>query len=105
MSEITERTDPDKLRDYWREHVDAYAASGESGAAYCKRHNLLYHRFVYWRQKFRPAAPDEPSKFARVVGLAPGPAHELSVTLPNGLVIGGIGEHNVGLVRQLLESL
>lgn len=43
----------DQLGRYWREHIDACHDSGESGAAYCARHQLAYHRFNYWRRKFR----------------------------------------------------
>ncbi|WP_421921767.1 IS66 family insertion sequence element accessory protein TnpA [Marinobacter salarius] len=37
--------------------------SGLSGAAYCKKGSLVYHRFVYWRQKL--TGSEEPSKAAQ----------------------------------------
>ncbi len=43
----------DQLRRYWREHIDACHDSGETGAAYCWLHQLVYHRFSYWHRKFR----------------------------------------------------
>ena len=61
-----------ELSQYWRAHIDACQDAGESGAAYCKRHQLAYHRFIYWRQKFRvqntrtELAPHESSGFVRV---------------------------------------
>jgi hypothetical protein len=33
---------------YWEKHVIQYNASGMSKAAYCRKHNLVYHQFVWW---------------------------------------------------------
>lgn len=101
----------DQLRQYWREHIDACHHSGESGAAYCERHQLAYHRFNYWRRKFRERdrraqlATRESNGFARVVASHSDLPTGLSLALPNGLVIQDIGESNVGVVRKLLAVL
>jgi hypothetical protein len=96
---------------YWRGHIDACRASGSSGAAYCQLHQLAYHRFHYWRRKFRALdnhaqlTPCESTGFARVLANHPELPTGLSLALPNGLVIQDIGETNVGVVRQLLAIL
>ncbi len=101
----------DKLNQYWREHVDACRDSGESGAAYCEHHQLSYHRFNYWRRKFRELdgrvqlTPCESPGFARVLTSRSESLCGLSLALPNGLVIQDISETNVGVVRQLLAVL
>lgn len=43
-----------RKRQYWREHINSWQDSGQSQTEYCRRHDLTYHRFVYWREKFAP---------------------------------------------------
>jgi hypothetical protein len=101
----------DQRSRYWREHIDACRDSGSSGAAYCQLHQLVYHRFNYWRRKFQELdsrtqlTPSESTGFARVLASRSELPKGLSLALPNGLVIQDIGETNVGVVRQLLAVL
>ena len=39
------------LEQYWQEQIKLKRESGLSRAAYCKKHDLSYHRFAYWEQK------------------------------------------------------
>ena len=39
------------LEQYWQEQIQLKQESGLSRAAYCKKHDLSYHKFVYWEQK------------------------------------------------------
>lgn len=96
---------------YWREHIDACKASASSGAAYYQLHQLTYHRFNYWRRKFRDQdsraqlTPCESTGFTRVLANHSDLPSGLSLSLPNGLVIQDISETNVSVVRQLLAVL
>jgi hypothetical protein len=47
-----------KRRD-WNTHITSWQASRLSQAEYCRRHELKFHQFVYWRRKFvpKPAVP------------------------------------------------
>ncbi|MCP3661996.1 MAG: hypothetical protein GY696_05780 [Gammaproteobacteria bacterium] len=100
-----------KLSQYWRKHIDSCRGSGESAAAYCEHQHLVYHRFIYWRQKFQQQdcrnqlAPSESAGFSRVVTSHCDSPPGLSLALPNGLVIQVISEANVSVVRQLLAVL
>ncbi len=100
-----------KLSQYWRKHVDSCRDSGESAALYCERQRLVYHRFIYWRGKFRQQddgtqlAPSESAGFARVVASHCDSPPGLSLASPNGLVIRDISETNIGVVQQLLAVL
>ena len=38
----------------WSEIIACWQESGLSQIDFCRRHDLKYHRFVYWRQKFAP---------------------------------------------------
>lgn len=96
---------------YWREQIAEWNQSGLSGAEYCRRHQLIYHRFVYWRQKLDQ--PDTQSKtstrissgFVKVVSSSEHRASGLSVSLPNGMVIRGIDDSNIALVKVLFDTL
>lgn len=36
---------------FWRDHLVRFADSGLSRAAYCRQHQLVVHRFDYWRRR------------------------------------------------------
>jgi len=93
----------DELAEYWQCQINSWKTSGKSQASFCKTHDLSYHRFTYWRRKF-DEQHSEPGGFALVKYQSAGTSH-LSVSLPNGLVVQGIGADNLGVARELLESL
>jgi hypothetical protein len=93
----------DQLAEYWQGQINNWRTSGESQAAFCKAHDLSYHRFTYWRRKFDERQAKSRG-FALVKYRSEG-TNSLSVALPNGLVIQGIAADNLAVARQLLESL
>ena len=47
---------------YWHAHFESWENSGLSQAEYCRRHDLKYSLFHYWKRKLRkPSQPDHPS--------------------------------------------
>jgi len=93
----------------WQQRITDWQASGLSGAAYCKQESLVYHRFVYWRQKL--TGSEEPSKsvqtrsgFARVAPV-PDAGAGLTVSLPGGVSITGLHAGNIELLGALLRQL
>jgi len=46
-----------KRRD-WNAHITNWQASQLSQTEYCRRHELKFHQFVYWRRKYIPKATD-----------------------------------------------
>ena len=92
----------------WRQLIDQWQQSGLSGSQFCTDHNLVYHQFMYWKQKFsKPVVspmPDKRSGFAAVVPKAES-GSGLTLNLPNGIVIRNISNSNIDLVRRLLEWL
>lgn len=93
---------------YWREHIAAWKESGLSGARFCKGHDLIYHRFVYWRQKFDAVTPHRKQRSSShgftAVTVQPDRHRGLSLSLPNGVTVQGIDADTVAVVRQLLEQ-
>ena len=97
------------LTRYWRQQIEAWQASGQSQRAFCVANDLDYYRFGYWWRKFRRQAADTqrrtPPAFLPVVPHASAVSSELSLELPGGAVVRGIGPENVALVSQLLRQL
>lgn len=91
--------------DYWREQITTWQASGLSGQIFCQQHQLTYHQFVYWRQKYRTPEDTISSGFAKVTATAPVNSAELTLSLPNGLVITGLNDSNVTLLGAILRQL
>lgn len=91
---------------YWQQQIDRSQAEGLSGAAYCKLHQISYHKFVYWRAKLREGG--SPSAvvggFVKVV-----PTHlssaKLTLLLPGGLSITGFDAGNIALLGAVLRQL
>ncbi len=97
------------LSGYWQQRIDTWRISGQSQQAYCKAHDLSYHRFVYWRRKLEKpqTANRSPSSSALVpvTVQAPCTASGLSLVFPNGLELRGLSEDNLALAQQLLDRL
>jgi hypothetical protein len=45
-------------RRFWKKHLDAWRDGEFTQREYCRQHGLIYHRFIYWKEKFTaPKAP------------------------------------------------
>jgi hypothetical protein len=91
--------------DYWREQITLWQASGLSGQIFCQQHQLTYHQFVYWRQKYREPEENISPGFVKVTATALVNSAELTLSLPNGLVITGLNDSNVTLLGAILRQL
>jgi len=94
---------------HWQQHIDAWQQSCGSQAQYCRQHELDQSQFSYWKRKLiKTSNPKsvKPSRFAVAqVAVMPEPASSLSISLPNGIVLGGINAINASVAAQLLEYL
>ena len=97
------------LASYWLQQIEAWQSSGQTQQAYCKSNNLSYHRFGYWRRKFRQQSQEAQSQkgsgFVPVTHSAISQSVGLSLAFPNGLVLRGIAGDNLPIVYQLLSRL
>jgi len=94
------------LASYWQQQIEAWSSSGQTQQAYCKANALSYHRFGYWRRKFRRQVQSrKDSGFVPVTHSAPSQSAGLSLAFPSGLVLRGIAGDNLSLVYQLLGRL
>lgn len=95
-------------QEYWQQQVAAWQASEQSGAAYCREHDLVYHRFCYWRQKLLPNQHTDPASstgFARVLPMPVTAATDLRISLPGGIAISGLHAGNIALLGAILRQL
>lgn len=99
----------ESLSTYWSQHIQSWQKTNQNQSAYCRAHELNYHRFTYWRRKLsgqvrrtqptvqRPAfVPVKPCSIAD---------EGLTAILPNGVVLQGITERHLSVARQLLGLL
>ena len=95
----------ESLSDFWNQQVRKWQQTDQSQIAYCRMHDLDYHRFTYWRRKFsstgQNAEPPVRSGFVPVKACSTKP-QELTATLPNGVILRGIAGDNLSIVKQLL---
>lgn len=67
MNKIEDLTSPEAQR--WRALSEEWKQSGEAQPVFCKRHNIKYAQFVYWRSKFLKAAGKSRNQFVSNVYL------------------------------------
>jgi len=103
------KAESEALASYWLQQIEAWQSSGQTQQAYCKTNELSYHRFGYWRRKFRQQLQEAQSRkgcgFVPVTHSATSRSVGLSLAFPSGLVLRGIAGDNLPLVYQLLSRL
>lgn len=108
---MSDKFNPERQAE-WQTYIEQFQASGLSANRFCQDHGLVYHQFLYWRQKLtgsrradRNVVTAHESGFSRVVVRDHLVEHDLSLHLPNGLCIRGVSHHNLDLVKALLVQL
>ena len=98
-----------RLSDYWQEQISAWEQTDQTQKSFCEDHDLDYHRFGYWRRKYREQSPSgviqQGSGFVPVRHSLDRVATSLILILPNGIRVQGIEESNLPLLSQLLRQL
>lgn len=56
----------EEKRRAWQQHIQSWQQSGFTQIAYCRRHDLKLHCFVYWRDKFVPKTKTTCSGFVEL---------------------------------------
>lgn len=101
---------------YWREHLDRWARSGLSQAAFCRRHGLKAVTFGWWKQKLvterahirrRGASAGRASSVARrtdfvEVAMTGADMAAYEVVLSGGVVLRLPADFDPGRVSQLI---
>ena len=98
-------------RRFWQQHIQKWKRSGLKQAAYCRRHELKLHCFIYWRKRHR--RPDPPPISLVQVKLPPATSGPSPGARPSALRLVVSGSHCVEIdrdfdpvaLRQLLHVL
>ena len=51
MQEKTRAKELSEIRTFWEAHIKNWQASDLSQLEFCRKNNLIPHRFTYWKQK------------------------------------------------------
>ena len=107
---MSAHTTPTPRIQYWQQQVEAWTQTELSGAQFCQAQGLVYHQFIYWRQKLlkptRPLPPTpQPTGFAQVTHSPHLSSPGLSLLLPNGIEVHGIEAQTLSLVPALLAAV
>ena len=97
----------ESLSDYWHHHINSWQQTDLNQISYCRQHDLNYHRFTYWRRKLITTdsviqKKIQRSGFVSVKTTSQFVSSTLTATLPNGVMLQGIGTDNLSVVKQLL---
>ena len=52
------------VKRYWKRYIEEFKTSGMSKVAYCRTHELVYHQFLYWYDKFTKAEKTKAAKLS-----------------------------------------
>ncbi len=93
--------------EFWENHIQAWQETGLSQSEYCRRNELIRHRFWYWRKRTEEADKKEISFVPVPLPAKPmGPAPQVvRVVTPNGYRVELAGSFDPILVGQLMHSI
>jgi hypothetical protein len=73
---------------HWRAIIKKQAESGLSAAAFCREHNIIVHRFHWWRGRFRKEhSQGKGSGFLQLVPFSKSQHSGIRIRLDNGMFI------------------
>ena len=52
MTPPTHTEERKQLHQFWKDHIENWKESKTNQRQYCRQHNLIPHRFTYWKHKF-----------------------------------------------------
>lgn len=110
----------------WQQRLQAWRDSGLNQKQWCEQHEIRQPQFWYWKKKLQVASVAAPGKDRTPAGFVPVVLEQkaleqtsvvpvdpptsiepspLTVSLPNGLTVSGIGHGNFVLAGQLIGLL
>jgi hypothetical protein len=66
MKEKTRTEELTEIRSFWKKQIQEWQESGLPQVEYCRKHNLIPHRFTYWKQKLVKKATEAPISLVQV---------------------------------------
>jgi len=66
MEEKTRTEKLTEIRTFWKKQIQGWQESDLPQVEYCRKHNLIPHRFTYWKQKLVRKEPGVPLSLVQV---------------------------------------
>lgn len=66
MKEKTRSEELSEIRAFWKQQIQGWQESGLPQVEYCRNHNLIPHRFTYWKQKLVKKTTEPPVSLVQV---------------------------------------
>ena len=66
MKEKTRTEELTEIRSFWKNQIEGWQESGLPQVEYCRKHNLIPHRFTYWKQKLVKKTTEAPVSLVQV---------------------------------------
>jgi len=100
----------EQLHLFWENHIERWRSSDLTQVGYCQQHDLIAHRFTYWKRKLsgleKPESKDSSPGFAKVALIPTLPLNaDLSVKFSDGSCLNGINEQNLLVATRLIGAL
>jgi hypothetical protein len=94
-----------KAQGLWKDHSEAWKASGITQQAYCEQEGISYRSFVYQHNRLMSQSKKTPLNFieAKPESAVSSHAAGLQLMLPNGIRIGIGAEINPVLLQTVLS--
>ncbi len=98
----------------WKPYIKSWRDSGLSQSEFCKTENLNLPQFTYWKNKIQGnvgmghKSSKSKSGYPAFVPVHSAGTHSepgLRVNLPNGVIVSGITEHTVALLKAVIKAL
>ena len=66
MKEKTRTEELTEIRTFWKKQIQSWQESGLPQVEYCRKNNLIPHRFTYWKQKLVKKTTEAPVSLVQV---------------------------------------
>lgn len=83
-----------------QKHLADWQESGQSKKGYCRDHNIKYHVFMYWCQKYLKSVKTK-GKFVRIT--KPDHSRLVKIILPNGIELHSAEVLSSSLIKMLSD--
>ena len=93
----------EELAKYWKFHIEQWSESDISQVEYCRQHDLIPHRFTYWKRKFKQQ--HFPVEFVQISNTVPIRMPGLKLNIGSGLQIEIPDDFSSDTLEKVLTTL
>lgn len=90
-------------REFWKKQIQSWQESGLNQAEYCRNHDLISHRFTYWKNKL--VKPEKSPISLVQVNMKASPLHPLRLVFGDPYYVEIDRDFDPVVLRQLLYTV